>query len=84
MWVGKLDPWFMVSFLHGFESGLNIAGLPEVEQVRWTDKALRRGWKVRSTGPIGEMRERGMSEREIITELIEIEIDALREIQKSL
>ena len=84
MWIGDLDPWKMRCLLVGFGTGLSVAGFSLVDAPSWIEVGARRGWRERAVGPISEMRERGMSEREIVTELIEIEIDVLRETQKSL
>ena len=83
MYIGDLDSRSMRSFLVGYLVAQSALGVREAGLDR--HKIIEsRGWKVRAVGPVPEMRERGLTEREIVTELIEIEIDVLRETQKTL
>lgn len=85
MFIGLLherSSWTMQCYLFGFRAGISAAGLQDVSG--WTDNATRlRGWKISGEGPIPQMREKGMSELEIVIELVEIEVEALRELQQS-
>jgi len=59
------------SFLGGFRVACLVSGA--IEDADWLDLQESRGWKSNAMGPVGEMRERGLTEEQIIDELIELE-----------
>ena len=73
-------PWTAAAattFLGGVMQGLGAAGLPPGPIDWWQAQAIR-GWKRHPTGPASQMRESGMDEAAIITELIDIHLELLR------
>jgi hypothetical protein len=73
MYVQPLDVANVQSFLGGFVVGSFAADFELPHELAWTAQE-RRGWEQSALGPVRQMRERGMSEEEIMDELIEIQI----------
>lgn len=64
------------NFLSGFGAACYAFGVTlSLEHRR--QAAADRGWSFPSTGPAGQMRERGYTEAQVVDELIAIEIQAL-------
>lgn len=70
--IQPLDVPSTINFLNGFALGCFACGLDDLD-VR-ESATVARGWTWSAAGPIGEMRERGLSEEAIVHELIETEI----------
>jgi hypothetical protein len=65
------------SFLDGLGLGLGVFGIPWDGEVR-SQVHRDRGWEQCAVGPIPQMEEKGTTPRQIIDELIDIEIETLR------
>ncbi|QEH35579.1 hypothetical protein OJF2_41320 [Aquisphaera giovannonii] len=78
MYVHPVDVKAVQNFLIGFEVGCHACGF-EIDREFWWAAQEARGWDRRSVGPIPQMEAKGMSEAEIMDELVEIEILMLRE-----
>jgi hypothetical protein len=61
-------------FLGAFDIGCFACGIP----LEWHDVVERRGWKLVSVSLIPQMRERGLSEEQVIDELIAFREEAVR------
>lgn len=75
MYLGTADVASAEDFLNGFQVGCFACGQdipPEIRERVTTE----RGWRWSAMGPIVQMRERGLTEEEIIDELFAIEIEA--------
>jgi hypothetical protein len=79
MFVGKSDVLLATVFLMGFRCA--VTRIFEFEDGDWNRTIVQRGWKLTGgTGDITQqMKDRGMSSEEIISELAEIEIDVLKQ-----
>lgn len=70
----------VLDFLRGFRNAYRCCGVRSD-----VDKAEKqRGWKLSALGPVPQMRKKGMSDEQIMDELIAIEIDALRLTQQEI
>lgn len=76
MYLGPPTVDALVHFLHGFHAGCKIAGyhVTHVPESAYHAIVEARGWAFLANKPIAEMQARGMSEFEIIEELLQIEI----------
>src|SRR5665213_2761956 len=72
MCIFPVDVAHTRSFLHGLGLGLNIFGVRPDSEISWQVQRDR-GWQQRAVGPVPPMVERGMTPRQIIDELIDIE-----------
>jgi hypothetical protein len=79
MYIGKVEVRAAELFLAGFLAGCGACGFPGSWE-KWRDAAAARGWKRSPLGPVPEMRDRGMSEEEIIDELITIHAEVVRRV----
>jgi hypothetical protein len=78
MYIGEVRVEAAEHFLAGLLTGCNLCGL-RVSWNMWRQVAKDRGWEERvSVGPLPEMRERGLSEQEIIDELFAIYKETFR------
>lgn len=75
MYLGTIDVPSADSFLYGFRVGCFACGRDLSLAVR-ERVTTAHGWEWSARGPIEEMRERGLSEEEIVDELFAIEISA--------
>lgn len=78
MFVSPFDFQTLKSFLDGFTLGYLLAkgDLEFSDKIPvWKYVVEKRGWKVNSLGIEKEMREKGNSEKEILEETLQIEID---------
>lgn len=82
MYVQPVDLRTVQSFLTGFQFGCHACGFP-IDHEAWLKALEARGWNRDAIGPVPQMERKGMSEAEIIDELVEIEILMLRK-QESL
>jgi hypothetical protein len=78
MYVYPVNARAVQNFLHGFEASCSAFGFKFDRELWWT-VGESRGWKRAPEGPARPMGAKGLSEDEIMDELIEIEIDTLRE-----
>ncbi len=77
MFVHPVNVANVENLLTGLSWGLRFCGI-QIEADERSKVWQERGWKRTPVGPVPQMRERGMSERQIIDELIDIEIALLR------
>lgn len=77
--------------LKSFIDGFNLGYILAENRVQFHDKIYAwkqavalRGWKVNALGPQKEMQEKGMSEKEIIDELVQIEIQLWKFLEERL
>jgi hypothetical protein len=75
MYLGTVDVASAESFLNGFLIGCFACGL-EVPLEIQEQATIERGWPWYASRPIPEMRERGLSEEQIVDELFAIQIAA--------
>ncbi len=76
-----LDPFTVEScqnFLDGFSLACFACGIVDASERILAGQAGR-GWTVEACGPVPEMRERGLSDEQIMDELITIHIAAFRD-----
>jgi len=74
-WVANLDQ--ALGFLHGLQMACSIAGLKCGYDDVYRDVAIERGWIwLVASGALPSMKEKGLSDLEIIKELLSIEIEA--------
>ncbi len=78
VWMSKSLPLVMV-FISRFNIACRQLGVEAspADQAYWAVLS-QRGWKVSPAGPWVEMQEKGLSEEEIVTELLTIQIEALK------
>ena len=81
MYVGHATIEAVEAFLTGFRIGRHGMGLENDRELQWATAAAR-GWKQSAAGPVPQMKSQGLSDIEIMDELIEIEIDVLQELAK--
>jgi hypothetical protein len=77
MYIQYADVVRAADFLTGFGIGLAAAGA-EPEPDAWWNVQAERGWKKSPNGPVPQMEAKGMTVQDIISELVEIEIEMLR------
>ena len=83
IYFGKMDSERATCFLHGFYCGFGAASEINLNVVEARNKILKtRGWKVPSVYLEKEMERKGMSDEEIINELLEIEIETWRLVEQ--
>src|SRR4051794_24912570 len=75
MYLGTVDGTTAETFLCGFRVGCLACGLDVPLEIR-QQATTARGWRWEASGPVPEMRERGLSEEQIADELFAIEIAA--------
>jgi hypothetical protein len=76
VYLGKLDFHRATCFIHGFYTGYEVEHDYKLNILPMRDKVLvARGWQVPSVYPEMEMKKKGYSDEEIISELLEIEIE---------
>lgn len=78
MYIYPVDVANTVSFFSGFEAALRAFGIRRDAGTWWKVQEAR-GWKQAPVGPVPQMEERGLTVRQIIDELIDIEIEVLRQ-----
>jgi hypothetical protein len=66
-----------LNFISGVRSSAKALGLQENRDVWWLAIEAR-GWKISSLGPLSEMRCRGMTDEQMVEEILAIEIDSWR------
>ncbi len=81
MYVHPVNTRSVQNFLMGFEAGCLAFGF-EFDRELWFKVGESRGWKRAPEGPSSPMAAKGLSEHEIMNELIEIEIETFRELGK--
>ncbi|MCC7206883.1 MAG: hypothetical protein IT323_06230 [Anaerolineae bacterium] len=77
------SPSGCVDFLSGFRAACGICQVAPPGLDVQVSVTMSRGWTWAAVTPIVEMEQRGLNEREIIQELISIEIDAWQRLLKS-
>lgn len=77
MYVHPVTVPTVQAFLWGFKTGCHALGFELDPELWWTAQEAR-GWERSPSGPVPQMEARGLSETEIMGELIAIEIDRLR------
>jgi hypothetical protein len=83
LFIGSDDPERAELWLSGFEAGVFTKPLSD-EQRQIQEKIIRsRGWRVTATSSWRQMVERNLSTADIITELIEIKIEFLKETRRA-
>ncbi len=76
--IGKNNVEALLSFLYGmFTLCSHLTGF---DRSTFLEIAKRRGWQESPRGVVPSMREAGLSEEEIVKELIEIEIAAYKQL----
>lgn len=81
MYVDPVDVRTVQGFLNGFEFGCHACGYP-IDRACWLTALEARGWDRDAIGPVPQMERKGMSEAEIIDELVEIEILIIRQMER--
>jgi hypothetical protein len=76
-WLGGYSPESLLHFLHGVTA---VAGAFGLRVDRYLGSAYgqvitERGWEHVAVAPVDEMRERGLSDPEVVQELLTIEIE---------
>jgi hypothetical protein len=81
MYFGHAEPGAASTFLAGFSSAAGTALGWDWERRFDVRKkvAVGRGWKSTSTGPVHQMEAKGLPAGKIVTELIEIEAEFIRQ-----
>ena len=75
MYIDPVCPEEAEKWLYGFDVGCFACGV----QIEWQIALEKRGWELRSTtSPIHEMRVKGLSDEQIIDELVALREDAVR------
>jgi hypothetical protein len=74
MYVQPANLATVQSFLTGFATGCLVCGY-DIHRDLGSGLKEVRGWEWNAVGPIPQMRAKGLSEEEIMDELIEIEAD---------
>ena len=77
MYVHPVEVATIQSFLNGLEAGCYLAGLTISHETRGA-AAASRGWKFRATGIVWHMKEKQLTDEQIIHELITVEVEAFR------
>ena len=77
MYVRPVTVQTVQAFLTGFATGCHACGFVWDRELWWTAQEAR-GWKQSPVGPIPQMEAKGLTEAEIMDELIEIEVDTLQ------
>jgi hypothetical protein len=77
MWVRVADVEHVEDYLRAFSDGCSIAAV-DVPLHVFVQAAKSRGWKFEATGIVWHMREKGLSERAMIDEMISVWEDAFR------
>jgi hypothetical protein len=70
----------LVHFLNGFQSACWAAGISFPSRELITEIAAKRGWSDNAMGPWKDMANRGLSEQEIIDEVMIIQIEAWKSV----
>lgn len=83
MYVYPLTVDTMKNFLNGF-----VCAYSACDNLQWPRDIRRRveerrGWRKTPTGPIQQMQANGMTDEQIMDEMIAIEVDVLREGQQA-
>jgi hypothetical protein len=76
MYVQPVTVHTVEAFLSGFEVACHALGFPIDRELWWAAQEAR-GWKRRSVGAVPQMEAKGLTEEEIVNELIEITIATL-------
>lgn len=74
MYIHPVNADSLMNFLCGFRCVVN--------DKSWWQIQEKRGWKKSSVGPVPQMRKKGMSEEEIMNELVDIEVESLEQIKE--
>jgi hypothetical protein len=77
MYFRPVDVVAAENFLNGFITGVASCGLEVPIEIR-ESTTLERGWKWYAARPVDDMRNRGLTEDQIIDEILTIEIAAWR------
>ncbi len=76
MWVGTVSFATIQAYLHGLATGLRYAGM-EYTPDEYISAAESRGWDPGgSIGILRDVKRRGLSDEEMVRELIAVESDA--------
>lgn len=81
MYVGHVSIETVEAFMTGFRIGRHGMGLEIDRELQWAIEAAR-SWEQSAAGPVPQMKSQGLSDIEIMDELIEIEIEVLQELAK--
>ena len=87
MYIYPVDVQNAENFLLGFRIGYFSAEegkQPGSWMDLWREILNERGWKESAIGPVVQMRDKAMTDEEIIQELVAIEIALLEKIQQTL
>lgn len=82
IYLGKYDVNRMICFLHGFYYSYEISNEDSIYFDSHNKILASRGWKVPSILINKEMERKGLTEEEMIKELLDIEIETWRLIEK--
>lgn len=77
MYLHPVSVLAVENFLTGFATACHAFGHPIDPELRWNTRQSR-GWNRQAVGPIPQMKASGLSEEQIMDELIEIEIVTLQ------
>jgi hypothetical protein len=80
VWIGGYSPESLLHFLNGVTAAAGAFGLRIHRHPgsAYGQVITERGWEHIAAAPVDEMRERGLSDQEIVQELLTIEIETWR------
>ena len=77
MYVHPVEIATIQSYLHGLEAGCHLSGLKISHAARGA-AASTRGWTFSQTGIVWHMKEKQLTDEQIVQELIAVEAEAFR------
>jgi hypothetical protein len=82
VWLGGYSPDSLIHFLHGVNAAVGVFGLRVDRYLgsSYGQVITERGWEHLAVAPVDEMRERGLSDQEIVQELLTIEIETWKRV----
>lgn len=69
------------SYLHGYNAALSVTLTGDYHGISdlYGETMIQRGWKWSAAGVTHQMREKGLSDKEIVAELIQIELQCFKQ-----
>jgi hypothetical protein len=77
MYVEPVEPATVENYLRGMRVGLALSGVVSADH-QYEEAASARGWKFRDASVVWHMRQAGLDEDAIVSELFHIQADAFR------
>lgn len=76
MYFGKYSTDSVIAFTYGFYMSLSITDQPFPDLDTQKKASKNRGWNFNALGIVPHMKEKGLSDKEMVRELISVEIEA--------